>query len=135
MLLVLAIFCLLVFVCAIIESKKGNSFKSTKLLYPLGIFVWGDGLVFAPFWALALIFYWIKNDISGLGLFICIFWAIRSLGEIIYWINEQFATRTRNDPKKMIGYSIVKNESVYFLYQIFWQCILTVSILIALSLL
>lgn len=116
-------------IASIYQSKKGNSFDITYYLFPLGIFVWGDGIVFGPLWTLAGILFGLIDDPIGLFLFISIFWVVRSAGETIYWLNEQFVKDHRNDYRKMLGYSLVENESVYFLHQIICQSILVISIM------
>lgn len=116
-------------IASVYQSKKGNSFAITYYLFPLGIFVWGDGIVFGPLWTLAGVFFGLISDLIGLFLFISIFWIVRSAGETIYWLNEQFVKDHRNDYKKMLGHALVKNESVYFLHQITFQSILVISIM------
>jgi hypothetical protein len=126
---VLVIVGLLTFVFSYLKSKKGESFVVTNYLFFLGIFVWGDGLIFGPLWSIAGVFFGLQNDLTGLLVFISVFWLVRSYGEVMYWMQEQFVKNHRNDCKKMIGYSIVKNESIYFLYQIVWQSVMIISII------
>ncbi|MCS7092503.1 MAG: hypothetical protein NZM26_04075 [Patescibacteria group bacterium] len=125
---ILSAFCLLILIYSIFQSKKGNAFYPTKLLYPFGIFVWGDGIVISIFWLIVSLFCLFQKDSLYFWLFVCLFWAIRGIGETIYWLNEQFSERHRNPAAKMIGHKILKNESVYFLYQVFWQCVSVIAI-------
>ena len=106
-----------------------NSYKLTPILNLLGIFVWGDAVIFGPFWTItATASYFIKNWFLFL-LTMSVFWFVRSLGETIYWFNQQFSNKELNPPKKLFGYSIFQNDSIWYVYQIFWQCITVVSII------
>lgn len=120
----------LIFVRSFFESsRKNNQFQETPWLLPWGIFVWADGLIFAPFWLGVFVVCLLLNDWKLFLLIYSVFWAVRSLGETVYWLNEQFAVNHRNEPKNLRGYSLVKNDSVWFLYQIAWQCVTVISII------
>jgi hypothetical protein len=110
------------------NCKCSGAFTETPLLWPLGIFVWGDALIFAPFWLLiaASILYF-QNWNVGVLIF-TIFWTVRSIGETMYWFNQQFSTITRNPPERLKGFHLVQSDAVWYLYQIFWQCIAVISI-------
>lgn len=107
--------------------KKKNSFKVTPYLFPLGIFVWADATVIGLFWMLFSLVSLILKDWILFLLFVSVYWVVRSLGETIYWLNQQFSKINRNPPEKMYLYKFIKNDSVWFIYQIFWQCITVVS--------
>jgi|SRR3989338_2770146 len=120
----------LIFLKGLNESKdKKNAFGQTPYLLPLGIFVWGDATVFGLFWALVSLVVLFLKDWILLLLIISVFWVIRSLGETIYWINQQFSSVNRNPPERLIGYSIFKNDSIWFIYQIVWQCVAVISVI------
>lgn len=106
-----------------------NHFKDTRALFWLGIFVWGDAIIFGAFWFLASLICLLLQDWILFLLIVSIFWVVRSLGEIIYWLNQQFSPIIRNPPAKLIGYKLFNNDSIWFAYQIFWQCILVISII------
>ncbi len=129
-LIVLALLSLFISLKSFFESsKKNNVFEETPALSPLGVFVWGDGLIFGPFWFLTSIVTLFLSDFVLFCLTFSVFWVVRSFGESIYWFNQQFSTIERNPPQKLRGYSIVKNDSVWFLYQIVWQCVAVISII------
>lgn len=117
-----------------IESKKGNSLGLTYIFRPFGAFVWADMAIFGIFWALSGIVALFLQDWYLFLLIVSLFWLVRSMGETIYWFNQQFSTRKRNPPEKMLLYKIFKNDSVWFVYQIFWQCMTVVFILASLYL-
>lgn len=129
-LLVNLLFNLVVFLKAYHECKyKKNAYGETKALWILGIFVWGDALVFAPFWIVSSVVTLLLNDWYLFLLTVSVFWLVRSFGETIYWFNQQFSKINRNPPEKLLFYSVVKNDSVWFIYQITWQCVTVVSII------
>ncbi len=109
-------------------KEREGTFRETPYLNLLGIIVWADGLIFAPFWFLVSGFCLWRGDFVLFLLITSVFWVVRSLGETIYWFNQQFSTINRNDPKRLFGYSIVKNDAIWFLYQILWQCISVISV-------
>lgn len=109
------------------SARRNNVFGETPGMWWLGIFVWGDALVFGLFWFLVSIAIWFLQDWLLFILVISIFWLVRSVGETIYWFLQQFSTITRNEPKNLIGYRLVKNDAIWFINQIFWQCITVVT--------
>lgn len=109
------------------STKRGEVFKLTPYLSWMGIFVWGDAFIIGFFWSLVSLLSYLLQDFLLFLLSASVFWLVRSVGEILYWINEQFAQTHRNEPKNLIAYRFFKNDSIYFVYQIFWQCIAVVS--------
>jgi len=122
------IFNLVTFTLAIKRIKNGSVFEETPYLSWLGIFVWGDAIVISPFWIIcALVGLIFKN--GYLFLFLgSLFWVARSLGEVIYWLNQQFSNKLRNPPEKLFLYFLLKNDSVWFVYQVFWQCMFVFAV-------
>lgn len=126
---VFGIFSLLVFAKGLYQSvRKLNSFGLTPYLGWLGIFVWGDAVVFGLYWFAAAAVSLIFNDWILFLLTVSVFWFVRSLGEMIYWFNQQFSTVMRNPPEKMQGFNLFRRSSIWFIYQIIWQCIMIASI-------
>jgi len=111
------------------QVRGGNTFKTTPWLLPLGIFVWGDGLVILLFWIAWLIFSMLVQNIYISLTLWALFWVVRSLGEVIYWLNQQFSIIKRNDPKSLLGGKLF-GEGVWFVYQIAWQCVLVIMIFV-----
>ncbi len=110
-------------------AYKKKSFSLTPAAALFGAFVWGDVLVLSPFWSI----------VSATALFLqswhfflvatSVFWIVRSAGEVLYWFLEQFTGAVRNKPQDLFGYRLVKSEAIYFVYQVFWQCVLVLSII------
>lgn len=120
---------LLVFIRGFYEvAKKHNPFGESFVLFWMGVFVWGDALVLGLFWFLVSIFVFVLKDWILFLLIFSVFWVVRSLGEVVYWFSHQFSTVVRNPPETLLGYRLFKNDSIWFVYQIVWQCILVLSI-------
>ena len=120
----------LVFLKGFYETKyKKSAYGPTPSLSILGMFVWGDAVVFGLFWTISSIVAWFLKDWYLFLLIVSVFWMVRSLGETIYWFNQQFSKINRNPPEKLMGYSIFQNDSIWFAYQIFWQCVTVISII------
>lgn len=128
LLLVLALISLGLGVLGLGKSRQGKAFELVWWLFPWGAFVWGDIVVFGPFWGLVLTICFFLQDCLLLALLISIFWLVRSLGETIYWFNQQFTSLKRNPPEKMPGYTLFKNDAIWFVYQIVWQCLTVITI-------
>lgn len=117
-----------------VKSRAGKSYGKFWPLNTIGGFVWGDALIFGPFWALASIITILMQDWWLFELIFLCFWLVRSVGETIYWLNQQYSDVIREKPEKSILYRFVKSNAVWFLMQIWWQCI-TVATLVLLILL
>ena len=119
-----------IFVKGFYESKyKKNAYGRTPYLTWLGIFFWGDAVVFGFFWFVAATVSMIFNDWILFLLVVSLFWVVRSMGETKYWFNQQFSTIERSPPKLLSGYSIFQNDSIWFVYQIIHQCITVISLI------
>ena len=130
-----SLFNLLVFFKAFYECKyKKNAFGLTRPLVVIGAFVWGDAVVFGPFWLASSLISWLLQDWYLFLLIMAIFWTVRSLGEVIYWLNEQFSTLRRNPIETLPWQSIFHNDSVWFIHQIIWQCMLVISLVLTIYL-
>lgn len=125
--IIFLVFNFLIFLKAIYEIKKRNPYGLTKYLFFVGAFVWGDVFVVAPFWAIVTFISLLINSWFLFLLFISLFWVIRSLGETIYWLNEQFALKKRNPPQTLNFHKLINGEAIWFIYQLFWQCIFVFS--------
>lgn len=109
---------------------KQNFFGLCHFLNPLGAFVWTDGIILGLFWVgLSLMLLFLNNPMYSL-LTYSLFWTVRSSGEIIYWLLEQFATTKRNPPATLLPYLLFPNESVWIVMQLGWQCTLLLSLLV-----
>jgi hypothetical protein len=53
---------------------------------------------------------------------------VRSAGEVVYWLLQQFAVTKRDAPETLFCHSIFPGESIWFAYQVFWQLVLVVSV-------
>lgn len=89
-------------------------FKEAPLpLRLVHIYILGDAIVLAPFTVIVL----------GIGFFsvkwmillFAIFSACRFLGEMVYWIHQQFGTRSYRPYD--FGFRKLDNNAIYILYQ------------------
>ncbi|MDR3559368.1 MAG: hypothetical protein P4L62_00705 [Candidatus Pacebacteria bacterium] len=62
---------------------------------PIGIFVWGDGMVLGALLFLASVWLWFKNDSVCTGLFFSFYVVLRTFFEIVYNMSAQFSTFRR----------------------------------------
>ncbi|OGH10803.1 MAG: hypothetical protein A3B38_03825 [Candidatus Levybacteria bacterium RIFCSPLOWO2_01_FULL_36_13] len=122
-----AVFNFLIFLKGLYEIKKRNPYGLTKYLFFIGAFVWGDMFVLGPFWIISSAISLLLNNWYLFLLFVSLFWVIRSLGETIYWLNEQFAFKNRNPPQTLNFHKLINGEAIWFIYQLFWQCIFVIS--------
>ena len=128
---------LLVFIKGFYESKtKKNAYGLTPYLFFLGIFVWGDAVIFGLFGAISSIVSVLFQNFVLFLLIISIFWIVRSLGETIYWFNQQFSTKmySWNKPENLLFHSVFHNDSIWFVYQIMWQCVTVISVIFSIYL-
>ena len=131
-LLVFSIYSFMGIILGYLECRKKNAFNESNWFIPLGAWVWGDVFVFGVFWSLVSAFILIRQDWILILLITSVFWTIRSLGEVSYWIHQQFSVIERNPPKNLRFYSLFKNDSIWFVYQIVWQCVAVISIIFVL---
>lgn len=128
-LVLIFIFSFFVSLVAFKHSKTGDTNGETPWLFFIGAFVWADAVVLGLFWILVIGGVLLFGDWLLFWLIMAVFWVVRSFGEIIYWLNEQFAVNHRNPPEKFWIYRFFPNESVWFVIQVFWQCVLVGSII------
>jgi len=109
---------------------ENKPFHTTPQLLPLGIFVWGDAVILGTFWVLVTLIALVSHSWDLFLLFVSVFWLVRSIGEVVYWLNQQFSQLKRNPPEKLFLYTLFPNESIWFAYQLFWQCIAVISVIL-----
>jgi hypothetical protein len=121
---------LTVFALGLYQSiKKRSPYKGTVYLSWMGIFVWGDALTIGLFWFLASSVTLLMSDWLLFLLIVSIFWVVRSAGEAIYWLNQQFV-KDNKYYEKIIGYGLLKSDAIMFVYQTYWQCLTVISIIL-----
>lgn len=131
-LILVAFLNLIIFFKGYNECKyKKNPYGLTPVLGFLGIFAWGDAVIIGLFWIIAALVSLLSTDWYLFLLIISVFWVIRSLGETIYWFNQQFSSKSYdwNKPENLPLHSVFHNDSIWYIFQIFMQCISVVSII------
>jgi hypothetical protein len=112
-------------------AHRGRAFQTTPYLVWMGIFVWADALIIGPFWVFTSLISIILNDGILFCLIASVFWIVRAMGEVVYWIQEQFASKHRNTPQSLWGESLFRGELIWVIYQLMWQCISVAAIILA----
>lgn len=117
---------------AVVESvrevvKKDNPFGIVRRYFFLGVFVWGDAAILGLFWLGAVIWTVMVGEGGLFLLVISVFWIVRSMGEVQYWLNQQYSSRERNRPRDLWGSKWFGGDSIWFVYQVFWQCMTVIS--------
>ncbi len=108
-------------------NRERWAFKQVPQYYVLGAFVYADAFIFGIFWALVGgVILWFQDWLL-FGLIWALFWLIRSVGETIYWFNEQFAQTPRNPHHTLPWNGLFHDGSVWFVYQIVNQCVSVVA--------
>lgn len=108
--------------------SRRNPYGLALPFLPLGVFVWGDALVLGIFWmGVVMVLSW-WPDWRLFGLIVSAFWAVRSAGEMVYWLNRQFSVAQREPAEDHFLYRWVHSDAVWFLHQLIWQCVLVGSI-------
>lgn len=109
------------------ECFKKNPYGLTPVFNLIGAFVWADAVIFGLFWTLVSTTVFFLQDWILFLMTLSVFWLIRSIGETIYWFNQQFAERNRNPFHTLWISKIFPGDSSWVALQIFWQTISVVS--------
>lgn len=113
-------------------KEKKNPYGLARIYNFIGAFVWADALIFGFFWTLLCLVILFFNSWYLFLLALSLFWVVRSIGEILYWMHEQFSSKSKNPPERFLLTKLLHGESVWIGYQIIWQCILVISLLFSL---
>ncbi|QQS38724.1 hypothetical protein IPM62_05055 [Candidatus Woesebacteria bacterium] len=119
------------FVRGYYECKYRKNTHGTFLpINIIGAFVWADAVVFGIFWVIGAVISLVLQDWILFLLIYCVFWGVRGLGETLYWLNQQYSDKVRNPVERFPRLlKIFHNDSIWFVYQIYWQCIMVISII------
>lgn len=123
--LVLSALFLAVFAIALKKCRSNQFYSDAIYLGFTGIYVWGDALVLAPFWAASLVtlsFFPLIYTVR----YVLLFWMLRNGFEVIYWIGHQYSKSDYNPPMFRKVKWMKPNESA-ILYQLMCMCNLLVS--------
>lgn len=117
---------LTIFVVSYRKSRTDQFYSNTLLLTPLGIYVWGDGLVLGPFWLLVgLGSIWLET--TQITTLLLVFYLVRSSYEVIYWLNHQ-AVKDPYKPPIVRYLAYLQNHEAAIIYQLFHTCIVIVCL-------
>jgi hypothetical protein len=130
-LLIFGLYSLVGLMAGILEVRRGNSQRLSKVFGLSGAFVYGDMIILGPFWLLVVAGLRVLDATSLFGFVYAVFWAVRSGGEVMYWLLEQFSERVRNPIETVPLNPFYRSEAAYYGMQVFWQCVLVVSLVAA----
>jgi hypothetical protein len=103
--------------------KRRNPYGLTQPYNLIGSFVWTDAVVFGLFWSITCLVVLLLSNWLLFLLTFSVFWLMRSIGETIYWFNQQFAEKNRNPFHTLWFSRVFPGDSVWVAMQIFWQCV------------
>lgn len=132
---------LFVFLYALIGLLYGvkhrlKSYWQSPPFFLLGAFIYGDILPLSIFWIAVSIICFALQDILLFYLILSLFWLVRSVGETIYWFHQQFTPRKWELEHfvRLPFYNIVKEDSIWIIYQVICQCITVITIITSVKL-
>ncbi len=130
--IVFVIVAVVVYFVSLRRSKANQFYSDTPLLSPLGIYVWGDGLVLGPFWVLSGML-WLATQLPLLWVvrYILLFWLLRSAYEVVYWLNHQAVGSDYCPPFGRDVSWLDKNEQ-HIIYQLFHTVVVVFSLFLLL---
>ncbi len=102
------------------KSKHNQFYSTTPWFIPLGVFVWGDGLVLGPFWFLSGLLFDVISPLNCLRYY-SLFFMTRSAFEVMYWLNHQ-AVHSDYRPSLPQWLSWLKPNDVAIAYQLVNTC-------------
>lgn len=115
------------FLAGIRACLQKRAFSIHQFGFIIGSFVWADAVICGLFWGVGSLIFLVRQDWIGFLLLLSLFWVVRSGGEVMYWMNQQFSTLMRNPPKTLHFHRLFYDDSIWFIYQLFWQCVLVIS--------
>lgn len=122
------LYAMLTFIAGYVKTiKNRNPYGHAFWFLPLGVFVWGDALVFGLFWMIATAGIWLWGSWQVLAFIYSLFWLIRSLGEVQYWLLVQFSSVKREPAENHVLFPLIKSDAVWFMHQVIWQCVAVLS--------
>jgi hypothetical protein len=113
-----------VFILAQRKCRAGHFYGDTPVGFLLGIYVWGDALILAPFWCFSGLFFLFLPLLMILR-YILIFFALRAAYEVIFWLNHQ-AVKDGYCPPLFRQVRWIKTNDAAILYQLLNFCLVVV---------
>jgi hypothetical protein len=120
-----------VFFFALQKCQKNQFYSDVPFVLCLfGIFVWGDALIIAPFWAVSSILFIFISPLNIVRYFF-LFATVRSAYEVVYWIAHQFSGKKYRAPL-FRNISWITDDQSAILYQVLQTCqfVLWIALLI-----
>lgn len=119
------------FKCRTHEGRVGKPWVIGDIF---GSFLWMDHIILGVFWSVVSSIVLLLQDWLLFLLILSFFWLVRSLGETLYWFLQQFMPRKGNEPSKFWINKLAPGEGVWFLNQLYWQCVTVITLLLSIYL-
>lgn len=135
-LLIILLISAIALIVGITKVLQGNFNQISLPFIPLVIFVWGDALIFGPFFILGCLWLWHKNNYVWTGMFFSTYYAVRLFIEALYNLNAQFSETVRpweSTWQKLTIVQDIRVIQIYMLAQIFFTVGAIVAFLIFVS--
>ncbi len=133
-------------VCLVLSAYQIRRHKTRiELIYhwafPFGSFVWEDLLVFSLFNLLSIFAILIVRDWRvGLLVFL-VFWVVRNIGEVIYWLFQQFCQPTVYPHNQYASFRLIRkflgeisNQQCFILMQVLHESLMAATLVLLLLL-
>lgn len=101
-------------------SVKKYYRKTINWIFPIGAYVWDDALPISVFWTISSILLFFLNDLKSTLILVLIFFLFRFLGEMFYWLLQQF--HSDNFRPNDFGLKNLPNQNIYIIYQVWNMC-------------
>ena len=115
-------------------SDKDNfwSLLPSWLTWLNGAFIIGDMLILSLFFFIAALILFYVNDVRYTFLTYLVFMLVRNAGEIVYWLNYQFASTHPHPVRNQFAFLTgeLKEDHIYILYQLMNQVWVVVWIIL-----
>lgn len=101
--------------------QSGCFYRDTPGAFWLGIYVWGDALILAPFWFISAGLFLVFPPLFTIR-YLLLFFAVRAGYEVIYWLNHQ-AVKDTYRPPLFRGIKWLQVNEAAILYQLINFCL------------
>ncbi len=132
--------------CLVLSAYQVRRHK-TKLeiiahwAFPFGAFVWEDLLIFSLFSLGSLTATLLVRDWRAGLLIYLVFWVVRHLGEVIYWLLQQFCQPTAYPHDQYHAFFIIRkilgevsHQQCFILMQVFHEALMAATLVLLLLL-
>lgn len=114
------------FIIAVRKLRGGYLLKTHPYLFIFGSFVWEDSLVLSLFWLISSFLLLYLDSLKALIVLILIFLVVRSIGELLYSLFQQF--KTDGHRPYDYGFKKIDRKNIFIIYQVLALSVITLSL-------